>query len=144
MRKIVQVSVVRMDESCERTTYFVRLTTDEGFHTEPCGHRTGSVHVVDGERIVTPGLDIKEALQRALSDAGDWADLLEIEMTPYEEDGVVQKAAWNRNRFTMQRLFDKRRAERETTSSGASPVVASDDDDLDVDQDGHDQQNAEG
>lgn len=145
MRKIVQVSVVRMDESCERTTYFVRLTTDEGFHTEPCGHRTGSVHVVDGERIVTPGLDIEEALQRALSDAGDWADLLEIEMTPYEEDGVVQKAAWDRNRFTMQRLIDKHRAERQETSS--TPIVSMDDDDADEDDtdlDDHDQRNGEG
>lgn len=120
MRKIVEVSVVRMDESCERTTYYVRLTTDEGFHTEPCAHRTGSVHMVEGERVVTPGLPIEEAMQRALSDAGDWSDLLQIPMTPYVEKGVVQKAIWDRNRFTNMRRLDEKRAARKADRQGGA------------------------
>lgn len=116
MRKIVEISIVRMDETCERTTYYVRLTTDEGFHTEPCAHRTGSVHMVDGERVVTPGLAIEEALQRTLSDAGDWSDLLQIPMTPYIENGVVQKALWDRNRFTNERRMNVKRAARAAAS----------------------------
>lgn len=116
MRKIVEISIYRTYESCERTRYYVRLTTDEGFHTDPCCHSTGHVEMVDGERVVVPGIPVEEALQRALSDAGDWADLLEIPMTPYVENGVVQKAVWNRNRFTIERQIDAKRAERAATA----------------------------
>lgn len=112
MRKIVKISIFPMTESCERTTYYVRLDTDEGFHTEPCAHRTGHAYMDDGVRVEVPGLSKEEALQRALSDAGDWSDLLQIPMEPYIEDGAERKAAWDRNRFTNEREMIRRRRER--------------------------------
>jgi len=130
MRKIVQILVVPMYESCERTTYYVRLVTDEGFHTEPCAHRTGSVHMEDGVRVVVPGLSLDEARQRALCDAGDWADLLEIPMDPYVEDGVEHKAFWDRNRFGMEREIAKRNLE-EPVGSGAETADVDADEDAD-------------
>jgi hypothetical protein len=112
MRRIVQILVVRMYETCERTTFYVRLVTDEGFHTEPCAHRTGSAYMEDGVRVEVPGLSLDDARQRALTDAGDWADLLQIPMDPYVEDGVEHKAVWDRNRFSMEREIVRRRAAR--------------------------------
>jgi hypothetical protein len=111
---IVGISVMRMTETCERTTYYVRLTTDEGFSTEPSSHRTGHAYVEDGVRVEVPGIAAAEALQRALWDAADWSDLLGLPVTPYEEDGrVVEPTMRPRNRFSMQRTMAARRRERE-------------------------------
>ena len=108
---IVAISVVRLTESCRRTTYYVRLTTDEGFTTEPVSHCTGHEHMQDGELVVVPGLSAADALQRALYDAGDWSDLLGIPVDPYEEDGqIVVPTMRPRRRFEMKRMLDARRA----------------------------------
>ncbi len=110
IRHVVSVSVVRMTESCRRTTYYVRLTTDEGFTIEPSSHCTGHEYVEDGRTVVVPGIDAGTALQRALYDAGDWSDLLRIPVTPYEEDGIVVEPSLRpRHRFEKQRRMRARR-----------------------------------
>lgn len=107
---ITSISILRMTETCERTTYYVRLATDEGFTTEPSSHRTGHVEVVDGVRTVVPGLSADEALARAHWDAGDWSDLLGIPVTPYIEDGVERGPTMRpRARFAIQREMKRRR-----------------------------------
>ena len=107
---ITEVSVVRMTESCERTTYYVRLTTDEGFTIEPSSHRTGHAYVEDGVRVEVPGLSVEEARARTFYDAGDWADLLGIPVSPYEEDGEPKEPTMRpRQRFAMRRRLAERR-----------------------------------
>lgn len=110
IRHVVSVSVVRMTESCRRTTYYVRLTTDEGFTIEPCSYHTGHEYMEDGRTVVVPGMDAAEALQLALHDAGDWSDLFRIPVTPYEEDGIVVEPSLRpRRRFENQRRLRARR-----------------------------------
>lgn len=83
MHKIVKISVFGMYESCERWTYYVRATTDEGMTKEVDGHVTGSLYTeVDGVR---QGLTRDEARDRALIDAATWGDFLGIEPTPFVE-----------------------------------------------------------
>jgi len=107
---IVRICVVRMTESCKRTTYYVRLITDEGFSTEPSSHRTGHEYMKDDVLVVVPGLTDDEALQRALYDAGDWSDLLGLPVDPYEEDDeIVVPTMRPRRRFEMQRMMKSRR-----------------------------------
>jgi hypothetical protein len=107
---ITDVSVIRRTESCERTTYYVRLTTDEGFTIEPNSHRTGHAYVENGVRIEVPGLSVEEARARIFYDAGDWADLLGIPVSPYEEDGEPHGPTMRpRQRFAMQRRMAERK-----------------------------------
>ncbi len=111
--RIVSISVVRFTESCKRTTYYVRLTTDEGFTTEPVSHRTGHEYVEDGQRVVVPGQSAAEALVAAFSSADHWSDLLGIPVDPYEEDGVVVEPPTPVvRRFEMQRKIAARRTSR--------------------------------
>ena len=113
-----RVSIVRMTESCERTTYYVRLTTDEGFTIEPNSHRTGHAYVEDGVRIEVPGLSVKEALARTFYDAGDWADILGLAVDPYEEDGEERDPTMRpRQRFAMQRRMAARRKAADAVKS---------------------------
>lgn len=91
MHKIVRISVFGMYESCERWTYYVRATTDEGMTKEVEGHVTGSLYTeVDGVR---QGLTRDEARDRALIDAATWGDFLGITPEPFKEkddNGVEQ------------------------------------------------------
>lgn len=83
MHKIVRISVFGMYESCERWTYYVRATTDEGMTKEVDGHVTGSLYTeVDGVR---QGLTREEARDRALIDAATWGDFLGITPDPFVE-----------------------------------------------------------
>ena len=81
--KITSISIKRMYESCERTTFYVDLTTDEGFMMTADSFATGSLYT-NGE-----GLSIDEARDRALTEAHNWADFLGIELAPYVEDNVT-------------------------------------------------------
>ncbi|MFZ3481970.1 hypothetical protein [Sphingomonas sp. 3-13AW] len=86
MRRITKVDVTRLTESCGRITYFVRLTTDEGFTLEPASFASHCVYDdLDGRQ----GLPISEARDRALTMAAHWADFMQIEVTPFYEDGVL-------------------------------------------------------
>lgn len=105
--KIVRVRVTSMWESCNRTTFYVELTTDEGFTMTPCGHATGSDYT-NGE-----GLTIEEARDRAVTDAGTWGDFLRITPEPFMVDGAEIKPSVPLNFYTTRRELAKRR-EQET------------------------------
>lgn len=97
-----------MTESCERTTYYVRATTDEGLTKEVDAHRTGSIYT-NGE-----GLSVDEARDRALIDAHTWADFLGIEAEPYVENGVTYAPSMTLSTYSYQR--------RSVTSLDPNPV----------------------
>ncbi len=100
MRRIVKVDVYRMYESCERTTYFVRLTTDEGMTLDPESFASHCIYDdIEGRK----GLPVAEARDRALTMAHEWADFLQLEVTPYEEDGVVHEPLMTLDTYTMRR-----------------------------------------
>ena len=94
---IVSICVFPMHESCERTTFYVRVTTDEGFTKEVEAHRTGSIYT-NGE-----GLSIEEARDRALIDAATWGDFLGIKPDPFVVDGVVIEPSMRFRTYTYQR-----------------------------------------
>jgi hypothetical protein len=104
MRHIVRVEVTKMTETCERTTFYVQLTTDEGFSITPASYRTGSVY--------EPGLELAEARDRALIDAGTWADLLEIKVEPFVDDGVTYEQSMNMEIYTTRRILEARSLEK--------------------------------
>lgn len=54
-RAITSIRVKSMYESCERTTFYVDVLSDEGFEMTVASHQTGSIYT-DGE-----GLSIEEA-----------------------------------------------------------------------------------
>lgn len=83
MRNIVKIRILKMHESCQRTTFFVDVITDEGFNMTVAGHATGSVYTN------FEGLTIDQARDRALTDAHNWSDFLQIPLDPYVEDGVT-------------------------------------------------------
>ena len=84
-KHIVAIRVYSLWETCERTTYYVELRTDEGFTMTPSGYATGSVYTN------FEGLSKEEARNRALLDAITWADFLGLTVEPLMEDGVEQK-----------------------------------------------------
>jgi hypothetical protein len=103
-KRVVSIRVVRGYESCERTSYFVELKTDEGLTMTPTCMRTGSVQLgPDGERVVVPGMSIGEARDRALMEAADWGDFLMIDVEPYFEDGVRHEPSFLQEIYTTQR-----------------------------------------
>jgi hypothetical protein len=104
MRKIIKVAVTKMWESCERTTYYVQLTTDEGYSITPASYCTGSVYGL--------GLELAEARNRALTDAGTWADLLELEVEPYIEGGITFQPSFPMKIYTTRRILKARDAEK--------------------------------
>jgi len=119
MPNIVSIAIVKTWETCERTRYYVELTTDEGFSTTPCCHSTGSVHkTLDGQTKAIPGLSIEEARSRALYDADDWSDLLGIPVDPFEDDGVIHTPKNPMRRFTTRRVLDERRRIKDAANSG--------------------------
>ncbi len=82
-KSITRIRVTVGYESCERWTYYVELTTDEGFTMTPNGHVTGSVYA--------EGLTRQEARDRALIDAHNWSDFLGLPVEPFVEDGVTHE-----------------------------------------------------
>jgi len=101
-RTIVKIRVFKTWESCERTTYYVELLTDEGFTMTPCGHATGSVYTDH------KGLSKDEARDRALCDAAEWGDFLGIEPEPFEEDGEVHTTSFKLQTYTTRRKLAER------------------------------------
>ncbi len=95
--RIVSVSVFSMYESCERTTFYVRVTTDEGLTKEVEAHRTGSIYT-NGE-----GLSIEEARDRALIDAATWGDFLGLTPEPFVSEGVTHEPSMRFSTYTYQR-----------------------------------------
>ena len=110
MHKITQIRIFKMWESCERTTYFVELQTDEGFTMTPSSHQTGSVYTN------FEGISLEEARDRALMDAHDWADFLGIEVDPYEEDGTVHQPSMKFNRYTIRRELADRKQKKQASA----------------------------
>ena len=109
MHKIVKIHVFSMYESCERTTFFVRVTTDEGMTKEVEAHQTGSTYT-NGE-----GLSIEEARDRALIDAATWGDFLGIDVDPFTgEDGTVIEPSMTFDSYTMKRYFEATRLDKNT------------------------------
>lgn len=104
MNNVVRVCVAKMWETCERTTFYVNLISDEGFTMTAAGHATGSIYT-EGK-----GLSIEEARDRALIDAGRWADFLGLEVDPLVEDGVTYEPSMKMLPYTTQRVLAERRA----------------------------------
>jgi hypothetical protein len=104
VRNIVSIRVHSMYESCQRTTYYVDLKTDEGFVMTAAGHATGSVYTD------FVGLTKEEARERALLDAYDWADFLQLEVDPLVEEGVEYKPKRPMARYTTRRVLAARKA----------------------------------
>lgn len=96
---VVSVGVFKTYETCERHTFYVRLTNSEGYSFEPSSHRTGSVYTNH------EGLSIDEARDRALIDAADWADFLGLVPEPYVEGGVCFSPSMTFGRFTTRRAL---------------------------------------
>lgn len=104
MHRIVQLSIFHMYESCDRHSYYVRATTDEGMTKEVDGYRTGSTYN-DYD-----GLTRDEARDRALTDAETWGDFLGITPDPYIEDGVLCEPLMMFDTYTTQRELAARKA----------------------------------
>lgn len=100
MRHIVKIDIFRMTESCDRTTYFVRLTTDEGMTMTPSSFAS---HCLYDDIAGRQGLSVTEARDRALTEAHEWGDFLEIEVTPYREDGITYEPSLPFETYTMRR-----------------------------------------
>lgn len=106
MKKIVRIHVMSMFETCNRTTFYVQLTSNEGHTMTAAGHATGSDYT-EGK-----GLTIEEARDRALIDAANWGDFLLITPDPFLVDGVAIEPSMTFDSFTMRREMDKRRKKR--------------------------------
>lgn len=103
---ITSISVTRMWESCERTSYYVTLTNDEGFDMTPNCHQTGSVYNNH------QGLSIDEARDRALIDAHNWSDFLGIPVRPYVENGETFEPSTKFNFYDNRRVLSGRKEVR--------------------------------
>lgn len=101
--QIVRIRVFSTYESCERWTFYVELTTDEGYSITPSGHATGSLYT-NGK-----GLSIEEARDRALMDAHQWADFLGLTVEPFVVDGVTIEPSMKFGTYTTRRKLAKRR-----------------------------------
>lgn len=97
MRHITEIRVVSLWETCERWTYFVEVTTDEGLKNTLFSFATGSV--VDGHA----GLSRDTARDQALVMADRWGDYLEITVEPFVEDGVLHEPSMRMMPYTNQR-----------------------------------------
>jgi len=103
MKNIKSISVSSAYETCERTSFYVQLTNDEGFTLTANSHRTGSVYT-NGE-----GLSIEEALDRALIDAANWGDFLQIEVEPFiGKDGKAVEPSMTFDSYLMRREMKAR------------------------------------
>ena len=104
MSVITSVVVRSMYESCERTTFYVMLLSDEGFDMTAASHRTGSIYTNH------EGLSIEEARDRALIDAANWGDFLQIEVEPFlDADGNTVEPSMTFDSYTIRRELAERR-----------------------------------
>lgn len=103
MNKIVRIHITSMFETCNRTTFYVQLTTDEGFEMTAAGHATGSDYT-NGK-----GLSIEEARDRALIDAADWGDFLGIVPEPFLVDNEVIEPSMTFDRYDTRRKLRERK-----------------------------------
>lgn len=103
MSQVVKIYVARMYESCERTTFFVTLKTDEGMEKTPDSFCTGSVYT---DHV---GLSVEEARDRALIMADQWGDFLNIHVEPYVEDGATYTPSMRLDTYTNERLCRSKR-----------------------------------
>jgi len=107
MSVITSVVVRSMYESCERTTFYVMLLSDEGFDMTAASHRTGSIYTNH------EGLSIEEARDRALIDAANWGDFLQIEPTPFlDADGNTVEPSMTFDSYTMRREMAERKKDK--------------------------------
>jgi hypothetical protein len=79
MKNITRVSITKMTESNQRTTYFVTLVNCLDQVITPAAFSTGTGAV--------KGLSVKEARDRALIEAHEWAGFLGLTAEPFVEDG---------------------------------------------------------
>lgn len=101
--KIVRIRVFSTWETCERTTFFVELTTDEGMSMTPASYRTGSLYTN------FEGLGLAEARDRALIDAHEWGDFLGVTVEPFVMEGVTIEPSMTMKTFTTRRELKARR-----------------------------------
>lgn len=104
MANITRISIMKTYESCERTSFYVMLTSDEGFTMTAASHRTGSVYTNH------EGLSIEEARDRALIDAANWADFLQVEADPFIEDGKTIEPSMTFDSYEIQRRLADRKS----------------------------------
>lgn len=102
-KNIVRIRVCRQWETCDRTTFFVELTTDEGYTMTPVSFRTGS------ERPKIDGISIEEARDRALMSADTWGDFLGIVPEPFVHEGVTYTPSMEMRPYEIERAMDARR-----------------------------------
>lgn len=107
MHVINKIRVFSTYETCERTTFYVELTSDEGFEMTPAGYATGSIYT-NGE-----GLSIEEARDRALMDAADWGDFLGIPVEPFIVDGVAIEPSMRFEKYETRRILAQRRTQKD-------------------------------
>jgi hypothetical protein len=100
---IIGIRVVKTWETCERTTYYIELRTDEGFTMTPSSHRTRSIYTD------FVGLTKDEARDRALIDANTWADFLGLTVDAYVEDGVERQPSMHFETYTTRRKLAARK-----------------------------------
>jgi hypothetical protein len=98
--QVTAIKINRMTESCERTTYYVELISDENFEMTVASHETGSVYTDH------KGLSVEEARDRALIDAANWGDFLGIEPVPYIENGVTYEPSMTFEFYQTRREID--------------------------------------
>lgn len=104
MANITRIGIMKTYESCERTSFYVMLTSDEGFTMTAASHRTGSIYTNH------EGLSIEEARDRALIDAANWADFLQIEADPFIEDGKPVEPSMTFDSYAIQRRLASRKS----------------------------------
>ena len=107
MTLIIGIRISKLWETCDRTSFYVTLESDEGFDKQVECHRTNSI--MDREA-GHPGISIDEARDRALIDVHRWADFLNLELDPYIEDSVLYEPSMRMLPHTVQRELAKRRA----------------------------------
>lgn len=96
-KRIAEIYVSRMWESCERATFYTTLKTCDGLTITPSAFATGSIYNN------FEGLSEAEALDRALIEAATWGDLLEIAPTPYVVDGQPVEPSCRLSSYRYQR-----------------------------------------
>lgn len=106
MTSIVKIRVITMSESCNRTTFNVELTTNEGYTMTPSGFETASDYT--GGK----GLSIEEARDRALTEAHQWADFLNLSVEPFIQDGVAHEPSFKLETYATRREQDAEDARR--------------------------------
>lgn len=102
-RRITAIRIYSMHESCQRTTFYVDLVSDEGFTITVASHRTGSVYTN------FEGLTLEEARDRALIDADTWGDFLGIAPTPYTDDGMTYQPSMTMRPYETRRVLAARK-----------------------------------